>query len=109
MRELAYAIKYLRKRKETAIRKVNGATSAGILAMMLKSMSSISIPAIAAGLAGSFIASGFWLQNFPERISPGILFHTATGILLLCLILACVALQTAKAATENPSANLRSE
>ena len=98
-----------RKRKETAIRKVNGATSTGIVAMMLKSISAISIPAIAAGLAGTFIASGLWLQNFPERISPGVLLHTVTGVLLLCLILACVALQTAKAATENPSANLRSE
>ena len=98
-----------RRRKENALRRVNGASAADIQTMMLRNIGKICIPAVLAGLMLAAIAAFRWLQHFPEKIRPHFLLFLATGLVLAAVILACVSLCTFKAAAANPARHLRSE
>ena len=98
-----------RRRKENALRRVNGASAADIQTMMLRNIGKICIPAVLAGLMLAAIAAFRWLQHFPEKIRPHFLLFLATGLVLAAVILACVSLCTFKAAAGNPARHLRSE
>lgn len=98
-----------RRRKENALRRVNGASAADIQTMMLRNIGKICIPAVLAGLMLAAVAAFRWLQHFPEKIRPHFLLFLATGLVLAAVILACVSLCTFKAAAANPARHLRSE
>lgn len=98
-----------RKRKETAVRKVNGATVSDIERTVLKDIGAVSVPAVLGGLVLAYIATGVWLQNFPERTGTGIPGFAATGAVLLFIILSFAAARALAAARENPTKYLRGE
>lgn len=98
-----------RKRKETAIRKINGASVSDILKMMLRETASICLPAIAAGSLAAVCAASFWLRNFPEKVhGTGLLCLLAAAILVI-LTISCAAASSLRAAKENPTECLSSE
>ena len=56
-----------RRRKELAIRKVNGAESFDIIRIFLKDIMQIAIPAVLIGCVGSYFISDYWQEQFQEK------------------------------------------
>lgn len=98
-----------RRRKETAIRKVNGATIADILRLFIKDISRIALPALVLGGIASFFIANRWLEQFPQQASFTVFNYVFCGIMVLAIILFAVSLKSFRAATENPAENVKSE
>ncbi len=98
-----------RRRKETAIRKVNGATIADILRLFIKDISWIALPALVLGGIASFFIANRWLEQFPQQASFTVFNYIFCGIMVLAIILFAVSLKSFRAATENPAENVKSE
>lgn len=95
--------------KEIGIRKVMGASAAGITTLLTKDILKPVFIAIAIATPLSWLCSGFFLQQFSYRTqnSVGILVLSATGA---CAIALCtVGFQFIKAAFANPVNHLRNE
>ncbi|MDR2498465.1 MAG: FtsX-like permease family protein [Tannerellaceae bacterium] len=98
-----------RRRKETAIRKINGATLADVLRMFLHDISIIAVPALIIGSGISAYIALRWQAQFSEKISLSpLLFLTCTLVILL-VIFAVVSLNCYKTANENPAIVVKSE
>lgn len=97
------------KVKEIGIRKVLGATEAGVVILLSKDfIRLVLVSFVIAAPAAYFLMDG-WLKDFAERtaIGPGI-FLIAVGISLLITVLT-VSYQSIKAAVTNPIKSLRYE
>jgi putative ABC transport system permease protein len=96
--------------KEIGIRKVLGASEAGITALLSKEFLKWVLFANAIGLPASYvIASRFWLANFAYRTSPGLLIFAAVAGLSLLIALLTVSWQAVRAAIADPVESLRYE
>jgi putative ABC transport system permease protein len=91
-----------RRAREIAIRKVVGASAAGITGLFLKEI--ILGVALAAALAAplSFWAAQRWLRDFAFRISFSPLMILGAGSLVLLIAILTVLYQTLRAAAANP-------
>ncbi|MDR3142994.1 MAG: ABC transporter permease [Tannerellaceae bacterium] len=98
-----------RRRKETAIRKVNGATIADVLRLFASSISRIAVPAIITGSMLAWLIANTWLTKFAEKASPTLPLFAACALAVLLVILAAVSLNCYRAASANPSESIKSE
>ncbi|MDL2208411.1 ABC transporter permease [Parabacteroides sp. OttesenSCG-928-O15] len=98
-----------RRRKETAIRKVNGATVLNILRLFITDVSRIALPAlILGGMAAAYVSSR-WMEQFPQKADITI-FNYLFCLLAVFLIIVCaIGLKSYKAATENPAVSVKNE
>jgi putative ABC transport system permease protein len=95
--------------KEVGIRKVLGATVAGIATLLTKDFVK---PVLLSMLLSSPIAwwmMNRWLQDFAYRVSIGWWMFMAAGLVVLFVAIVTVGIQALKAATANPVKNLRTE
>lgn len=99
----------LRRRKEIAIRKINGATVKDILFVIAKDFAFIVLPALVLGSIGAHFFSVKWLQQFVARISPGFPLFFSVCFLLLLLQVVCICLRSWKVANENPVKSIKTE
>lgn len=98
-----------RRKKETAIRKVNGATILDIEYLFLKDISKFAFPALLlAGGIAAYVGSK-WLEKFNEKVTLTPLMFLICGIIVLVVILSTVSINCYKAATENPAHSVKSE
>lgn len=97
------------RRKEIGVRKVLGASSAGITAMLSKDF--IRLVGISFVIASpiAWWAMNKWLQDFTYRISIGWWVFALAAILAAVIALLTVSMQAVKAARANPVKSLRSE
>ena len=97
------------RRKEMGIRKVLGATSAGLVLLLSKDFLKLVLLANAIGwpLAYFFIRS--WLENFAYQIPVGIGMFIAAGLTAFLIACATVSWQAFKAASANPVEALKYE
>jgi putative ABC transport system permease protein len=95
--------------KEIGIRKVLGATTAGIVGLLSKDFLKLVIMAllIASPLAYFFMEK--WLQDFAYRIDIQWTVFALAGIVAIVVATFTVAFQSVKAALANPVKSLRSE
>jgi putative ABC transport system permease protein len=95
--------------KEIAMRKVLGASSAGIAGLFLKEIA-LGV-ALAAALAAplSYWAAEKWLRDFTFRISFSPWMILASGFLVLLIAVLTVSVQTFRAAAANPIDAIRFE
>ncbi|MCZ4693639.1 ABC transporter permease [Ancylomarina euxinus] len=99
----------VRRRKELAIRRINGAKFSNILKVFLWDVEVIAIPAVMLGAIGAWLTASLWMQNFAYKLP----LHW--GIFLICslIILLLVALVTiinfTRNARQNPVDSLRYE
>lgn len=95
--------------KEIGIRKVLGATSGGIVVLLVKQFTRWILISTVIAWPLAYIFMKRWLQNFAYR--TGIHIHTfiLTGLFALIVALMTVSYQTIKAATANPVESLRYE
>jgi putative ABC transport system permease protein len=95
--------------KEIGVRKVLGASTAGIVGLLSKDFLRLVIIAlvIASPLAWYFMHK--WLDNFAFRINISWWIFVAAGVLALVIAFVTISAQSLKAALANPVESLRSE
>jgi putative ABC transport system permease protein len=98
-----------RRRKETAIRKINGATAAEILRLFLTDISRIALPALILGCAAAWYVAGGWLEKFADKAPLPLLLFAVCGLAVLAVILSAVGLNCYRVANENPAVNIKAE
>lgn len=98
-----------RRRKEIAIRKVNGATARDIFRMLVADVLRLSMPAVLVGLVLSWVIAGQWLQLFADRITLSPLLFLAVGLVVLIIIVAILLLSARKVVNNNPVLYLKDE
>ena len=99
----------VRRTKEIAIRKVNGASVSGIVFLLSKQFT---FPILLSNIIVwpvAYYAMNRWLQNFAYRIDISWLIFALAGGLALVIALATVSYQAIKAARANPVDSLRYE
>lgn len=98
-----------RRRKEIAIRKVNGATARDIFHMLVTDVLKLSIPAVLIGLILSWVIAEKWLQLFADRIALSPLLFLAVGLVVLAIVVTIMLLSARKVVNSNPVLFLKDE
>ena len=98
-----------RRRKEIAIRKVNGAKVMDILSIFVRSILWIAMPSLAMGCIAAVMLSNQWLTAFSEKITLSPLIFLTSFIVLLVLVVAVVVINSYKIANGNPVKYLKDE
>ncbi len=98
-----------RRRKEVAIRKVNGATIANIERLFLTDISRMAIPAVILGGLLGYLSLLEWMKGFAEKVSLSPIWFAVCGITVWLIILAAVSINCYRAATDNPADSVKSE
>ncbi|MDD5821242.1 MAG: ABC transporter permease [Prevotella sp.] len=98
-----------RRRKEIAIRKVNGATARDIFHMLVADVLRLSVPAVIVGLILSWVIAGKWLQLFADRITLSPLLFLAVGLVVLAIVVTIMLLSARKVVNSNPVLFLKDE
>jgi len=98
-----------RRRKELAIRRINGATLSDILKSFISDLEVVAVPAVLLGLTGAWLTVDKWMQNFAFKVPLhwGIFAVCSLSILLLVALIA--AINYTRTANQNPVDSLRQE
>jgi putative ABC transport system permease protein len=98
-----------KRTKEISIRKVFGATSAGIATLLSKDFLKPVVIALCFAIPLSYLLIHQWLQNFAYKIEidPGTFVIATVAVIGLALF--TVSWQSIRAAIANPADSLRSE
>ncbi|MBS1509484.1 MAG: ABC transporter permease [Bacteroidetes bacterium] len=98
-----------RKTKEIGIRKILGAGTANIVALVSKEFLYIVLSSMLIAFPLAWWAMNKWLENFAYRISLSWWIFFAAAFIALCIALATVSIQAIRAAWVNPVKSLRTE
>lgn len=98
-----------RRRKEIAIRKVNGATVRDIFHMLVADVLKLSVPAVIVGLILSWVIAGKWLQLFADRITLSSLLFLGVGLAVLVIVVTIMLLSARRVVNSNPVLFLKDE
>ncbi len=99
----------LRRSKEMAVRKINGATTRDILSVFAKDIMKLSaVMAVIACIAAFFVAHK-WLEQFAEKVSLNPLYFIGGAALVLLIVLGVVVLNCLRIARANPVESLKNE
>ena len=99
----------LRRSKEMAVRKINGATTRDILSVFSKDIMTLSaVMAVIACVAAFFVAHK-WLEQFAEKVSLNPLYFIGGAALVLLIVLGVVVLNCLRIARANPVESLKNE
>lgn len=98
-----------RRRKEIAIRKVNGAKTKDILVIFVRSIMWIAVPSLIAGCIIAWQLSRQWLMAFSEKITLSPMIFIGCMIILLILVIAIIIANSYKIASGNPVKYLKDE
>jgi putative ABC transport system permease protein len=99
----------LRRSKEMAVRKINGATTRDILSVFAKDIMKLSaVMAVIACVAAYFVAYK-WLEQFAEKVSLHPLYFIGGAALVLLIVLGVVLLNCLRIARANPVESLKNE
>lgn len=95
-----------RRRKEIAVRKVNGATVADILRLLSSGITRIAVPALLAGGAAALWTTLRWFDNYSTHAPLSIPAALAGVAAVYIVVLLCAGIRSYRAATANPVASL---
>ncbi len=98
-----------RRRKELAIRKINGATVSNVLRLFIWDMQRMAIPAVLLGIVGSWFVAEKWMQSFSEKIALHWYIFAACSFVILLLVAIIAVISYWKPAISNPVNDLRYE
>lgn len=98
-----------RRRKEIAVRRVNGATFKEVAGLFLTDILRIALPALIFGGGIAFYAAGKWQEQFSDKVPLSIGLFVGCGLVILILILIVVLINIYRAANANPVNCLKSE
>ncbi|GAB3641520.1 ABC transporter permease [Spirosoma arcticum] len=95
--------------KEIGVRKVLGASVAGIVTLLSRDFLKLVLIAIVVATPMAWYAMNQWLQNFEYKVAIDWWVFAGAGLLAVGIALLTVSLQSVKAALTNPVKSLRSE
>jgi putative ABC transport system permease protein len=95
--------------REISIRKVLGASSAGIVNMLSKDILKLVLLASFIGLPVAWWGMHKWLEDFAYRVNISWWVFVVAAVVAMLIALITISLQSLKAALLNPVKNLRSE
>ena len=95
--------------KEIGIRKVLGASVAGIVVLLSKDFLKLVLIALCIAIPIAWYAMNKWLEDFAYRIELSGGVFIIAGIIALAIALLTVSFQAIKAAIANPVKSLRTE
>ncbi len=98
-----------RRRKEISIRRVLGASVMRVNFLLVGSFMQTLLIAVGIALPVVFFIMNDWLNQYPYRISIGVVHMAASVILISAITLATVLFYTTKSARGNPVDNLKHE
>ena len=99
----------IRRSKEMAVRKINGAANRDILGTYAKDIMVLSsVMAVIACVAAFFVAHK-WLEQFAEKVSLNPLYFLGGALLVLAIVLGVVILNCLRIARANPVESLKNE
>ena len=98
-----------RRSKEIGIRKVLGATNAGIITLLSADFAKMVLIAIVIAIPISYFVSHEWLKSFAYRIELEWWYFIGAGLSALIIAWLTVGIQTFRASQINPSECLRNE
>jgi putative ABC transport system permease protein len=97
------------RRKEMGVRKVLGASIAGVVALLSTNFLQLVGIAVLIGAPVAYLGMSRWLDGFPSRIELGPGPFLLAGILAVLIALVTVAGQALRAATADPVQAIRAE
>ena len=98
-----------KRRKEIAVRKINGATVKDIIMIFLKEYALILIVGGVIGFSISYILSYYWLRNYSVRIDPSIMMYLGLMLIFSIAMLSAVWFSIYKASIQNPAEVIKDE
>ena len=98
-----------RRTKEIGIRKVLGASVAGIIEMLSREFITLVLVAFLIATPVSWYLGNLWLQDFAFRSPLSWWIYAGAGAVVLVVVFLTVTLQSLSAATANPADALRNE
>lgn len=99
----------LRRSKEMAVRKINGATTQDILSIFAKDIMKLSAVMAVIACAAAFFVAHKWLEQFAEKVSLNPLYFIGGAAMTLLIVLSVVVLNCLKIARANPVDSLKNE
>ena len=99
----------LRRSKEMAVRKINGATTRDILSVFASDILKLSGVMAVIACIGAFFVARKWLEQFAEKVSLSPLYFIGGALLVLLIVLGVVVLNCLKIARANPVESLKNE
>jgi putative ABC transport system permease protein len=107
---LGYVSDEIRQRKkEIAIRKINGATVNDILRLFWGNITAIALPAILLAVTGAYFAGEKLLQLFAEKTQLSVWIFAGGSAAVLFIIVFTALVRAWREANENPSETLKNE
>jgi putative ABC transport system permease protein len=98
-----------RRRKEVGVRKVLGASTAGLVALLSRDFMKLVGVAFAVAAPLAYLGVSRWLESFAYRIEPGMGVFAISGLLALAVAFAAVSYHAIRAAASDPVDALRTE
>ncbi|TRX72663.1 ABC transporter permease [Carboxylicivirga sp. M1479] len=98
-----------RRRKELAIRRINGASLTNILRVFIIDLQLVAVPAIAIGLLGAWIMLERWMQNFASKIPLHWSIFVSCSLAIIVLVSLIAMFNYVRIANRNPVEALRYE
>ena len=95
--------------KEIGIRKVLGASVAGIIMLLSKEFGKLMVIAFIIATPVAWFAVDWWLRNYTYKVEVGIFVYLLAGAFAFVIAWLTMGYQSFKAATSNPVNSLRSE
>ena len=99
----------LRRSKEMAVRKINGATTRDILGVFATDIMKLSAVMALLACIGAFFVARRWLEQFAEKVSLNPLYFIGGAVLVLAIVLGVVVLNCLRIARANPVESLKNE
>jgi len=97
------------RKKEIGVRKVNGATTFELVALLSKDFSILVVVAFLISIPVAYYFGNMWLDNFAYKTSIGVGVFVLAGLVSLLLAVVTVSYHTLRAARANPVNSLRYE
>lgn len=98
-----------RRRKEIAIRKINGAVMKDIVSIFLKDILPIAIPAIVLGSGFSYYVAKIWQEQFVEKVPLTFGIFASGALLVALVVVVCVVYRIWMVVDDNPVESIKSE
>ena len=99
----------LRRSKEMAVRKINGATTQDILGIFAMDIMKLSAVMAVLSSIGAFFVAHKWLEQFAEKVSLNPMYFIGGAVLVLLIVLGVVVLNCLRIASANPVESLKNE
>ncbi|MBP5567304.1 MAG: FtsX-like permease family protein, partial [Bacteroidales bacterium] len=99
----------LRRSKEMAVRKINGATNRDILGTFAQNIMVLSVVMAVIACIGAFFVAHKWQEQFAEKVSLNPLYFICGALLVLAIVLGVVVLNCLRIARANPVESLKNE